>query len=78
MIVDQTMSLSGKTIVFSGTLSMKRAEAKAEAEAAGAKVASSVSNKVDILVAAADVAGKKVADAQVCFPYIFLQLTSPK
>jgi hypothetical protein len=37
-----------------------------------------VSNKVDILVAAADVAGKKVADAQVCFPYIFLQLTSPK
>ena len=33
------MSLAGKNIVFTGTLAMKRADAKAAAEAAGASVA---------------------------------------
>ena len=32
------MSLSGKTVVFTGTLSMSRAEASSAAKAAGAKV----------------------------------------
>jgi DNA ligase (NAD+) len=58
------MSLSGKKIVFSGTMSLKRAEAKSQAESAGAKVLTSVSNTVDILVIGGDIAGKKVADAQ--------------
>ncbi|MBR3628896.1 MAG: NAD-dependent DNA ligase LigA, partial [Oscillospiraceae bacterium] len=60
----QDTFFSGKTVVLTGTLSqMKRSDAKKALEAAGARVAGSVSKKTDYVIAGED-AGSKLTKAQ--------------
>jgi DNA ligase (NAD+) len=64
LAVAKQTGLTGKTVVFTGALSgLTRDEARAQAEALGAKVAGSVSARTDLVVAGAD-AGSKRAKAE--------------
>ena len=64
--VDEGSPVSGKTLVFTGTLErMTRAEAKARAEAMGAKVAGSVSARTDLLIAGPGAGSKATKAAEL-------------
>ncbi|MFV0301678.1 MAG: NAD-dependent DNA ligase LigA [Paracoccus sp. (in: a-proteobacteria)] len=62
----EATEISGMTLVFTGTLErMTRAEAKARAEAMGAKVAGSVSAKTDLLIAGPGAGSKATKAAEL-------------
>lgn len=61
--IDTEHPLAGKTVVFTGSMTTKRSEAKDMAESVGAKVVGSVSKKLDFLVAG-EKAGSKLAKAE--------------
>jgi DNA ligase (NAD+) len=56
--------LTGKTLVITGTMSRPRSDIKKAIEAAGGKVAGSVSKKTDYLVAGADTGSSKLSSAE--------------
>ena len=61
-----TSPIAGKTVVLTGALdSMSRSEAKARAEAMGAKVAGSVSAKTDFVVVGSDAGAKAKKAAEL-------------
>ena len=61
LVAARQTALTGQTVVFTGSLTvLTRDEARAQAEALGAKVAGSVSARTNLVVAGADAGSKRV------------------
>lgn len=61
---------SGKTFLFTGTLSMPRARAAERVRKEGGAVATGISRKVDFLVAGADAGGKRAKAKELGIPIL--------
>ena len=61
---------SGKTFLFTGTLSMPRARAAERVRKEGGAVATGISRKVDFLVAGADAGGKRTKAKELGIPIL--------
>ena len=69
--VARDSAVAGKTVVFTGTLErMTRPEAKARAEALGARVGESISKKTDYVVVGADAGSKAKKAAALGVPML--------
>ena len=67
----EALTLAGRTLVLTGTLSsMTREDAKAALEALGAKVAGSVSKKTDFVIAGEDAGSKLVKARELGVPVL--------
>lgn len=62
--------LTGKTVVFTGAMSLARADAKKAVEAAGGKVSGSVSRSTDFVVAGTDPGSKLDKARQLAVPVL--------
>ena len=66
VLTSKRSAISGKVVVFTGTLeTMSRPEARARAEALGARVTDSVSKKTDLVIVGADAGSKAKRAAEL-------------
>ena len=63
-VVDTDSPITGKVIMFTGTMDSDRNEMKAQAKKLGARVLSSVSGKLEILIIGKKASPSKIAKAK--------------
>ena len=63
-VVDTDSPISGKVVMFTGTMKADRNEMKAEAKSLGARVLSSVSGKLEILIIGEKASASKISKAK--------------
>ena len=64
VVVDTDSPISGKVVMFTGAMDSDRDEMKAQAKSLGARVLTSVSGKLEILIIGKKASAKKIAAAE--------------